>query len=193
MARPATYDREEVLGRATAVFWERGYADTSINQLVQATRLQPGSLYAAFESKEGLFLAVLDHYAAQSLARLREHLSAAADPLSGVRSFFDGLARADRAAAIRGCLLVNTAIEVGRQDSRIRSRVRDHLAAIEGCLRDALQQARDNGDLAPDKSPADLAGFLMATIWGLRVLGATGVDPRAAQRVVRQAFTLLDA
>ena len=45
-------------------FWEHGYAATSITQLVDATHLQPGSLYAAFDSKQGLFLAVLDHYAA---------------------------------------------------------------------------------------------------------------------------------
>ena len=64
MARPVSFDREQVLERATAVFWERGFCETSMSQLVDATRLQPGSLYAAFRSKEGLFLEALDHYAA---------------------------------------------------------------------------------------------------------------------------------
>ena len=66
MARPAQYDRDKILDKAMQTFWEHGYHATSISDLVEATRLQPGSLYAAFESKRGLFLAALDHYAGQS-------------------------------------------------------------------------------------------------------------------------------
>jgi len=93
-----SFDREEVLAQATAVFWAHGYGDTSISRLVEATHLQPGSLYAAFESKEGLFLATLDHYAGQTLAHLHATLAAAPDPLQGVRRFVGGLADAEASA-----------------------------------------------------------------------------------------------
>jgi TetR/AcrR family transcriptional repressor of nem operon len=56
MARPKSFDREEVLESAMAVFWRKGYAATSIRDLVEATGLNPGSLYDTFDDKHSLFL-----------------------------------------------------------------------------------------------------------------------------------------
>ena len=192
MARPASFDREQVLGKATATFWEHGYCATSISQLVEATRLKPGSLYAAFDSKQGLFLAALDYYAAQSLGRLRGVLAEAADPLEGIRHFFDRLVADGDGHPGRGCLLVNTVLEVGRHDAEVRARVKAHLGEIEGVIRAALEQAQVQGLLAPGKSPSSLARFLMATIWGLRVLSGIETDPQQARLVVDQALSVLD-
>ena len=156
--------------------------------------MQPGSLYAAFESKQGLFLAVLDHYAGQSLRRLRGILAEAPDPLAGIRNFFGQLAGDDADGRRgRGCLLVNTVLGVGRYNPAVQARVRAHLAEIEGVFVAALEQAQAHGSLAADKSPESLARFLMTTIWGLRVLGGTGADARSAQQVVHQALSVLDA
>ena len=63
MAGVKQFDRIDVLDRAMALFWRRGYEATSIQDLVDATGINRGSLYASFTSKKGLFLAVLDHYA----------------------------------------------------------------------------------------------------------------------------------
>lgn len=192
MARPAGFDREQVLERATVTFWEHGYCATSISQLVEATRLKPGSLYAAFESKQGLFLAALDYYAAQTLGRLHAVLQEAADPLSGIRRFFEQLT-VDDGKRPRSCLLVNTVLEVGRHDAGVQARVKAHLAEIEGVFVRALDDAQAQGRLAADRSPRSVARFLMTTIWGLRVLGGTGADPDSAHEVVQQALSILDA
>lgn len=192
MARPASFDRDQVLERATATFWEHGYCATSVSQLVAATRLQPGSLYAAFESKEGLFLAALDHYAQHGLERLRRVLAQAADPLQGIETFFERLTGAD-AERGRGCLLVNTVLEIGRQNPAVQARVKAHLDDIEAILATALRQAQASGLLAADKSPPALARFLMTTVWGLRVLAGTGADAASQRQVVRQALSVLHA
>ena len=193
MARPASFDREAVIERAMKAFWEHGYAATSITQLVDATHLQPGSLYAAFDSKQGLFLAVLDHYAAQTLTRLDKRLDGAADPLQGIAAFFADLS-ADRSdARRRGCLLVNSALEIARADADIHDRVTAHLTRIEMRLRAALEQAQRDGLLPAERSPSVLAKFLMTTVWGLRVLGSTGADARSMKQVVAQALSVLHA
>lgn len=192
MARPAEYDREEVLGRAMQTFWENGYCATSISQLVEATQLKPGSLYAAFDSKEGLFLAALDRYAQQSIERLEQALGDGLDPLQGVENFLRGLVAAQYATEPpRGCLLVNTALELGRHNAAIRERVASHLAEIETRLRQALKQAACQGQLAADASPAALAKLLMTTIWGLRVMAGTGADAAQATDVVDQVVAML--
>jgi len=192
MARPAEYDRDEVLGRAMQAFWDNGYCATSVSQLVEATRLKPGSLYAAFDSKEGLFLAALDHYAQQSIERLDQALGDSRTPLQGVEGFLRGLIAAQYATVPpRGCLLVNTALELGRRNAEIRERIAAHLAGIESRLRQALERAERQGSLAADASPAALAKLLMTTIWGLRVMAGTGADEAQATQVVDQVVAML--
>ena len=56
------------------LFWEQGYGKTSIGDLVDATGLQPGSLYAAFGNKKGLFLAVIEHYNQAFIAKISPRL-----------------------------------------------------------------------------------------------------------------------
>ena len=60
MPRPARHDRQQALDRAVDLFWERGYHATSMKHIEQALDMRPGSLYATFGSKEGLWLACVD-------------------------------------------------------------------------------------------------------------------------------------
>ena len=59
MGRKRSFDDDEVLARAREVFLEHGYEGTSIDALVKATGLLRGSLYGAFGSKRGMFVAAL--------------------------------------------------------------------------------------------------------------------------------------
>ena len=63
MARAREFDEALAVNAAAAVFRRNGYAATSIEQIVEATGVHRGSLYATFESKRGLFLRVLEHAA----------------------------------------------------------------------------------------------------------------------------------
>ena len=62
MAGVRQFDPDEVVDRAMEVFWTRGYESTSIDDLVEATGINRGSLYNAFGDKQGLFLAAIDRY-----------------------------------------------------------------------------------------------------------------------------------
>ncbi|MBC7184501.1 MAG: helix-turn-helix transcriptional regulator, partial [Marinobacter sp.] len=55
MARHARYDRKTALGKAVGLFWEKGYHGSSMKQIEQALDMRPGSIYATFGSKDGLF------------------------------------------------------------------------------------------------------------------------------------------
>lgn len=191
MGRPISFDRSEVIQRATEVFWERGFCETSMSQLVDATRLQPGSLYAAFHSKEGLFLAALDHYAEHSRGQMQHALDTAADPLQGIAAIFELLVGRSAAEARRGCLLVNSVLESGRLNEAVQQRVKSHLGKVEALLRGALEDAQLRGLLDASRSSVVLAKYLMTVIWGLRVLGGTGVTRQTARGVVDEALAVL--
>lgn len=193
MARPAQFKREEVLEKAMRAFWDHGYGATSLTDLVEVTDLNPGSLYAAFESKESLFLAALDHYGERSVARVERTLAEAESPLAGIRDYLLQLGEdAASPRAKRSCLLVNTVLEQARQNKTVQKRVNRHLDTIEALFRRALETAQANGELSPDKDPGALATFLMCNIWGLRVLGGTAPTPERVRAVVSQLLALLD-
>lgn len=175
------------------VFWERGYCATNMAALVEATHLKPGSLYAAFQSKEGLFLAALDYYSERGAAHIETLLTNADSPLTGIRAYFRELAEnASVAGRAHSCLLVNSALELGNRNAAVHARVTHHLERIEAMFRRALQTAQANGELSPEQQPRALATFLMSSIWGLRVLGASAPSPQRAHAVVDQILTLLD-
>jgi TetR/AcrR family transcriptional repressor of nem operon len=92
MAGVKQFDRSQVLDRAMALFWTRGYEATSIHDLVEATGVNRGSIYGTFGDKKGLFLAVLDHYLETVAKSLMAELSDP-DPRRAVERMFDSLIR----------------------------------------------------------------------------------------------------
>jgi TetR/AcrR family transcriptional repressor of nem operon len=188
MSRKCEFDREEVLSKAMNVFWEAGYCQTSMAKLVEVTDLKPGSIYAAFKSKEGLFSSSLELYGQRSLDQLKQCLAQGATPLRGIRLFIEKIAHTiinDRKK--RGCFLVNTALELSPHNELIRRQVNQQLAAIESLLEDVLQSAQTSGELSKHYPPAVLAKHIMVNIWGLRVLGHTNSD----QRTINESSNLL--
>ena len=184
MARPAEFDRDTILDKAMETFWEQGYCATSMANLVETTDLNPGSLYAAFKSKQGLFMPTLDHYGARSVSRLKSHLSNAPSPLKAIESYFDQLAEnIDTPKGKNSCFLVNTVLELSQRDDRIRSRINHHFERIEAILVEALKDARNQGELNQDTDCEALAVFLISNIWGLRVLAGTRPPSGRAQLV----------
>lgn len=147
--------------------------------LTQITQLNPGSLYAAFKSKQGPFLAALDHYGQRSVEQIRQTLVRADTPLGGVRAFFRQLAAsAAERRGMRSCFLLNTVLEVARHDPQVRARVKHHLDAVDSLFRQRLESAQERGELAADADPKALSAFIMTNIWGLRILLAAGAEPQ---------------
>ena len=62
MGRPKNFSREGVLRKALSVFWKHGFADTSLQELERATRVNKSGLYSEFEGKEDLFVQSLQYY-----------------------------------------------------------------------------------------------------------------------------------
>ncbi|OOZ71404.1 hypothetical protein BOW49_12675 [Solemya velum gill symbiont] len=193
MGRPAQYQRDEVLEKAMEAFWDGGYTATSMAQLVKATNLKPGSLYSAFKSKEDLFFAVLGYYAEHNNLRFKEALSENESPLDAIRSFFNLFANMiTDPESRRGCLLINTILELARKDDDVRERVTKYLDANEELFRQALVSAQEKGELSSDRDPGAIAAFLMTNIWGLRVLAGTAPEKERTQAIVDQLLMILD-
>jgi TetR/AcrR family transcriptional regulator, transcriptional repressor for nem operon len=188
--RPREFDTDVAVERAMDVFWTCGYHGTSLPDLLQATRLSRGSLYAAFGDKHGLFLHALDRYIDEALARLDSELDPRESALAGLRACVAGyIERTSGVSGKRGCLVVATAMELVAHDAEVERRIRRFFKVMETRLTTALMRAQTAGELAAGVEPANAAHMLLCLLEGLRVVGKTGPNRAASQAATD---TLLD-
>lgn len=174
---------EAAVERAMGVFWSRGYHATALPDLLRATRLSRGSLYAAFGDKHSLFLRALDRYIADAVARMDIEFAPHGDPVDGLRAYFRGYVdRNSGANGRRGCLLVATAMELAGQDAEVGRRVQGFFKIMEARLTDTLTRAKVAGKLADGVEPASAARIIVCFVEGMRVVGKT-----ATARTIWQA------
>ena len=195
MARPRAFDPEEVVDRSMRAFWEHGYRETSVDDLVNATGVQPGSLYNAFPGgKRGLFLETLARY---SNLVVPEKLGALERPGAGLaelRGYFDGLVDdLSRPEGRIGCLMVNSTIELAAVDSEVGEVVRAHMSRLERNAERALRNAKRRGEIPVNVSPRAKATQLMATGMGLMVVGKTNPGRVVLETIVEAAFAELSS
>ncbi|WP_433170712.1 TetR/AcrR family transcriptional regulator [Actinoallomurus sp. CA-150999] len=192
MARTREFDTDTAVRRAMELFWRRGYEATSIQDLVAATGLGRGSLYAAFGSKDGLYEAALRRYVEMSSAKMTDRLDRDVPIRKVVGDLL--LALVDEAAEDadrRGCLVTNTAIERLPHDALSGRIVVDALGGVRESIVTALTRARERGELPPDTDVPRLADFFLTAIQGLRVMAKAGPDRRRLAGVVETALAVL--
>jgi TetR/AcrR family transcriptional repressor of nem operon len=186
--RPRGFDIEAAVERAMDVFWSRGYHGTALPDLLRATKLSRGSLYAAFGDKHSLFLRALDRYIADALTRMEFEFDPRKDPIDGLRTYLAGyVERTSGSNGRRGCLLVATAMELAGQDAEVGRRVAGFFRAMEGRVADALSRAKAAGRLADGVEPISAARILVCFVEGLRVTGKTA-PARATSQATADAL-----
>lgn len=191
MGRHQEFDAGEVLEGAMWVFWEKGYRATSLVDLEKATGLQPGSIYNAFGSKKGLFLTVLDHYREQVVGERVKTLLHSGKPLEAIEAFFRTAYEDLEPDDLAGCLLTNSATEIGLGDAEIQACVSAGVTCIETAFRARLEEALAVGDLGPDKDPALLAAHLSACFQGFGVIGRLTRDKARLDAISEAAMMSL--
>ena len=184
MVRPRQFDPADVDEALLDVFWSRGYARTSIEELTAATGLLRGSLYAAYGSKEGMFRAAARRYAADLAAAIATDRRG----LDGARHVLETIVRltvADRQR--RGCPILNAIPESHGLSAETQEELQGGLASMRALLRKFLREAQaDAGRADVDLEP--LAAMLFAASVAIRVLGRAGQDRRLLQNIARGAI-----
>ncbi|MEJ2538845.1 MAG: TetR/AcrR family transcriptional regulator [Gemmatimonadota bacterium] len=192
MPRPPSYDRTRLLDQAIRVFWEKGYGGTSIRDLVDATGVQRYGLYESFGDKHGLFLASLERYQDTVISGLLRELEAPGAALPEIESFLDRLARtAARPGAARGCLLCNTAAELGDDDPEAAARVDGYSRRLVKAFQAALIRARTLGQVSDDLNADRTARFLTGVVVGGSIHARTGEGRRCVPALFQVARSAL--
>ncbi len=193
MARPQKYNQPKVLNAASDLFNTQGYRGTSIEQLLEVTQLSRSSLYHGFGNKEAMYLKVMDHIAAES-AVLYKDLASQHGPKDFLRLFFQCY-HTDKFARIpgKGCLLVNTVVELPNSEPALVSRATGYLKLAEQSLTIYFKNAQKNGLLGDQHNPKALAQFYMNTKKGLMVSLRHGTSLKELTDVIETALQLMSS
>lgn len=193
MPRLREYDHNELLTEAMSAFWTNGFARTTMDDIVKRTGVNRASLYAAYPDKRELFLAALQHYLETVTSKNLHKLEHDTNAAESIRSFFRHLIKQPASAvySATGCLLTNTAIELGDSEEDVAVLVRKAFSRVEDALRRRLTEARNQGDLSADVDPEQLAKHLLVLIQGIRVMSRLGVEQRFLKQAVQSALQLI--
>ncbi len=193
MARPREFDETAALDAAIDCFWRDGYEATSVRDLAAAMGITGTSLYNAFGDKRSLFRQALQRYAQRSTRERIARLESTMPPKQAVCAFLGEIVERsldDRDR--RGCLLVNSALEVAPHDPELGAEVAARLGEIEAFFRRSVTAAQADGSVPPDRDPADLARLLLGVTLGVRVLARSKPQRELLEGTVRPALALLD-
>lgn len=192
MARPREFEVDQALRDAAEVFRLKGYHAASLEDLTDGTGLAKGSLYKAFHDKRTLFLEALDLYSRESRGRFERTLNAPGSPKQAIRDTLVGYVERMRVSGGRaGCLVINTAVELGDQDAEIAGRVRDSSARRVAQFEAAVHRAQAAGEIDPAKDAHALAEFLDLIVQGIRVGVKSSPDEAPLLRAVQVALSAL--
>ena len=193
MARLKAFDEQRAIDAAVDCFWARGYEATSVRDLADSLGIGGASLYNAYGDKRALFTRSLERYASRSMRERIARLEARHRPKEAIRAFLaEIIDRSLKDPDRRGCLLVNSALDVAPHDAKIGRVVAGYLDELRAFFRRNLEAARQAGRVPGNLNPDEVSGHLLAMVLGIRVLARTGAKRRLLEGVARPALDLLD-
>lgn len=185
-----SYDEAKVLEAAMRAFWAQGYQGTSMADLVTATGLNRGSLYAGFGNKRDLFIRALVYYDDVHRGGFIEIMRSSLPPRDAILTAFEAVA-AGNPDTPGGCLAVNSAMELSPHDPEIARLVESSMAKVEAFFMDCLTRARISGDLPAACDPASMAKVLLGLMVGLQVISRANRNSSAITSMLEQVRSLL--
>lgn len=193
MVRTKEFDPDSVLQRAMDLFWERGYEATSMADLTEHLGIGRASLYGTFGNKHDLYLAAMRRYLRGSETGFVKALSQPGPALPPLRAMVQGwVDEALQDPNRKGCLVVNAAVEMTPRDPDVTRQVEVSWSVAETAIVSALIRARAQGELAAEKDPYEIAGFLLVVMQGMRVVARAAPDEARLRAAARHALAALD-
>lgn len=189
MARPRTFDEDVVVEQAMHVFWRKGYEATTIRDIAVAVGLGPGSLYAAFTDKHGIYVRALDRYCRGRDRALMATLAADGPVLENLHAGLTATVESILAGEDEpGCLIVHATSEMVPQDDGVTTTLRAVFDHTEHAIAAALERAAERGELADGVDPRAAARLLVTIVQGTQTVGKAHPDRQRLMDPIELVF-----
>ncbi|GAD80109.1 TetR/AcrR family transcriptional regulator [Vibrio ezurae] len=189
MAKTAQFDRGEVIEKATNLYWKKGYHATSMRNLQDEIDMRPGSIYAAFGSKDGLFKEALKNYANHGLAHIERCRQHNPSPLGALKDFVKAQVIETADGAPNGvCMLAKTLAELTGEHQELLDETKAHLSKLADEFTKLIEQAQQMGELDKDKDAVALAHYIQIQMAGLRTFAKMNNDKALLNQMIEDIF-----
>ncbi len=184
---PKPSHKEKILQVGMRVLHERGFAGSSVRDVIQAAGVPQGSFTNHFSSKEAFGIEVLNAYYLQCSALIEETLlKDELAPLLRLRRWVDGMLDVmNKDGEWNGCMLGNFGTEHSEGTDRLQERVREIFLDLQSKISYCLKAAIKDGELSKGIDVAGMATFVQSSLEGA-VLTARAVRSRKPMEAVRK-------
>jgi TetR/AcrR family transcriptional regulator, transcriptional repressor for nem operon len=166
------------------LFWRKGYAATSVEDLIKNLHLSRSSLYDTFGDKRTLFIEALKLYSERVISGTARTLNESPSPIAGIQKVVDDLvAGAGSETGALGCFMVNSVAELVPYDPDVTKIATTYADALQRLFTTVLTQARSQDILTKKQTPEQLAAYVFNMIQGMRILIKSGATREQVQAI----------
>jgi TetR/AcrR family transcriptional repressor of nem operon len=190
MARPS--NREKILEEGLKVVHERGFAASSVRDIVVAAGVPLGSFSNHFASKEAFGKEVVERYFANSQTVMQDTLrNDAKPPLGRLREYVALSKTKESCGGDQGCLLGNLTAETGGDCDPMRERLNEIFTETADALAYCLQAAVTAGEVSADLDCSNVARFIVSSHQGAILLAKAEHSPAPISRFEDILFSVI--
>lgn len=190
MPRQREFDPHETLQTAIALFWEKGYYDTSVDEVVKRSGVAKYGIYGTFGTKRELFKKALTQYASDRHKDIQRPIRKPDAALPEVLAFFKNVPGKMKNSP-HGCLIANTGVELGMRDPEISDFVKGFFRNTTRVMQHCLERAVAKGQLPESTDVATLSTYLVTEFRTALMLAASGHSRRDIERHLQVALRVL--
>jgi TetR/AcrR family transcriptional repressor of nem operon len=188
---PRASPLEEKLETAMTVFWEKGYYDTSIEDLMERTGLHRAAIYGGYGSKKKFFEMLLRRYRATYITSFFVPLETPEASLAQIEAFFRQFQDLKGPPARLGCLMCVTSSEVSQQIRSVERIVSDWLDDLRSLIRTACANALKRKEVRPATDPDLVADYAVGAVLGTWAMIRSPMPRDAVVRYLDGVLTYL--
>lgn len=171
MARTKSFDQEETLNKILMMFWQKGYHQTSLQDILKAGGISKQSMYDTYGDKRTLFLKVLALYREISTKAIEQQVKEKLDSNTPVLEILHGMIYKSRTPDenIRGCLVTNSMVEFREADGEIRTEMNEILLFLKEKMKFLIEKGQKHGEITTKLNSVQISDVLMNARNGLQV------------------------
>ena len=183
---------DEILDKIMILFWESGYSNVSIDDLIKVTGFNRAALYKNFGGKHGLFVAMLYRFRDKVVVEATRPISDPANGIDGIVQFFRQFSQQDlHQMSSRGCFMIATASNLPVHDAEVAAVIEEFINHLRGLFGKCMRYMQAEQRLSSDVEVEVVADFLVGSLVGLMTLIRSNVDQRMLNNHIKGILAFL--
>ena len=188
MARHREFNIDDVTDKALKVFSERGYSHTSISDLVKATGVKAGSLHVAYGNKEDVFIECLKRYE----KKMRDLIPVKESGLKAIEALLKSILKISLPGPdFMGCPGMHSSNAFSEMSGCAEVFFQKMKEDFSHFLTAKVKEAQEKNEIRTDMKAQDITCLLIATVYGVRMMGYEEESPKTLKAIINTAIAAL--